>query len=134
MILQIALVPVFLCGQQTQHFYNLDSETTVTGKIEQVIMEPRYKNSSPFLVIILKQDESQIPFTVEVSPVWFFERDFHKGEPLEVIGSLHKTNNINYLIAREIRTMGESIVLRDKHGIPNWRGGQQKGKRKGKWR
>jgi hypothetical protein len=39
------------------------------------------------------------------------------------------------IIAREVLFKGQILVLRDKHGFPNWRGGGQsggKGRRRGK--
>ena len=107
-------------GQESQHFYDVDSEKK---------MEPRYKGSAPFLVIKLKEKSTQTVYNVEVSPIWFFDQDFHKGEDLTVVGSYYlsdgKTPNI---IAREIHHRGSTLALRDKHGFPNWRGGQMKGK------
>jgi len=98
-------------------------------------MEPRYENTAPFLILALEKKDTQQKYIVEVSPAWFFDHDFHKGENIAVTGSLYltkeKTQNI---IAREIQFRGETLVLRDKRGFPNWRGGPMKkrGIRKGK--
>jgi len=117
-------------GQESRHFYNVDSEKMIEGKIQEIKMEPRYKGTASFLVIKLEENGTRTVYNVEVSPVWFFDQDFHKGEDLTVIGSYYlsdgKTSNI---IAREIRYRGSTLALRDKHGFPNWRGGQMKGKR-----
>jgi hypothetical protein len=123
-------------AQTPQHFYNIDNERRVEGTIQEIVMEPRYSDSAPFLVLKLEEKGTNILFNVEVSPAWFFEHDFHKGESLTVIGSFYKTaeKKMN-IIAREVQFKGQTLVLRDKHGFPNWRGGSQssgKGRRRGK--
>lgn len=122
-------------AQTPQHFYNIDSERQVEGTIQEIVMEPRYKDSAPFLILKLEEKGTHILYNVEVSPAWFFEHDFHKGESLTVIGSFYTTNGKKMnIIAREVRFKGETLVLRDKHGFPNWRGGQtgEKGRRRGR--
>ena len=125
----------FSYAQKTKHFYNVDKEIKVEGTILKVIMEPRYKNTAPFLIVVLENKDTDQIYHIEVSPVWFFDHDFHKGENIAVTGSVcltkEKTQNI---IAREMRFRGEILVLRDKHGFPNWSGGpmKKKGKRRGK--
>jgi len=121
-------------AQQQQHFYNIDKEIHIKGSIKDIIMEPRYKNSSPFLVVVLEDKENQKIYNIEVSPIWFFENDFHKGEDLHVTGSPYTTaENEQNVIAREVRFRGETLVLRDKHGFPTWRGqGKGKGRKRGK--
>ena len=122
--------------QTPQHFYNVDSERRVEGTIQEIVMEPRYRDSAPFLVLKLEEKGTHILYNVEVSPAWFFESDFHKGEDLMVIGSFYTTDGKKMnIIAREIRFKGQTLVLRDKHGFPSWRGGGQsggKGQRRGK--
>ena len=127
----VLLVSIFWCsfvfGQKSQHFYNVDKEVKVEGTIQKIIMEPRYKNTAPFLIVALKKKNTNQIYQVEVSPIWFFEYDFHKGEKLVVTGSLYIDGQKNQnIIAREIRFRGEFLLLRDKHGFPNWRGGRMK--------
>lgn len=122
-------------SQTTPHFYNVDKEIKVEGTIQEIIMEPRYKMTAPFLIIILEEKDTKKRYHVELSPAWFFEQNFHKGENLVVVGSLYSTGeNTQNIIAREVSFRGETLILRDKHGFPNWRGGQmmkRKGRRKG---
>jgi len=127
----IVILPSF--GQQALHFYNVDQEIRVEGKIQKITMEPRYKDSSPFLILILEQKNTKKLFQVEISPVWSFDYDFHKGEHLMVIGSLYSSEGMGQnIIAREVQFRGETLVLRDEHGFPNWRGGKGQMRRKGK--
>jgi len=114
-------------SQKQQHFYDVDKETKIKGKIQKIVMEPRYKNTAPFLIVFLDEENTKNSYRVELSPKRFFDYDLHKGENLMVTGSFYKTgvNNLN-IIAREIRFRGETLILRDKHGFPNWRGGKKK--------
>jgi hypothetical protein len=126
--------PGQLQAQPAVRFYNVDTENQIEGVIEQVLFEPRYENRAPFLIVILEEKKTSQKFRVEVSPVWFFNRDLHKGEPVKIIGSLYTKDDDAYIIARELKTGGETFKLRDSRGFPNWRGGpmKQKGKRQGR--
>jgi len=134
-ILLLASFPTF--GQKNEHFYNVDKEIRVEGKIQKIGMELRYNDTAPFLIIFLEEKSTKKIYKVEISPAWFFDQDFHQGEPLTVTGSLTSSgkNGLN-LIAREVQMQGDTLILRDKHGFPTWRGGKglssRKGRRKGK--
>ena len=135
LILLLTSFPSF--GQKTEHFYNVDKEIRIEGKIQKIVMEPRYKDTAPFLIVYLEEKDTKKLYTVEISPVWFFDQDFHQGEHLTVTGSLTSSgeNGLN-LIAGEVQMRGDTLILRDKHGFPTWRGGKglstRKGRRKGK--
>ena len=127
-LLVLGVAASFSFAQAPQHFYNVDSERRVEGTIQEIVMEPRYSDSAPFLVLKLEEKGTKILYNVEVSPAWFFEHDFHKGEDLTVIGSFYRTEKGQMnIIAREVLFKGQTLVLRDKHGFPNWRGGGQSG-------
>ena len=42
-------------GQDQQHFYDVDKETKRKGQIKEMVMVPRYKNTSPFLIVMLDE-------------------------------------------------------------------------------
>ena len=135
MILLLVSLPSF--GQKTENFYNVDQEIRIEGKIQKIVMEPRYKDNSPFLIVSLEEKSTKKLYTIEISPVGFFDQDFHKGEHLIVTGSLTSSGETEKnVIAREVQSKGETFILRDKHGFPTWRGGKgqmsRKGRRKGK--
>jgi hypothetical protein len=134
MVCLFASLPSF--GQKTDHFYNVDKEIQIEGKIQTIAMEPRYKDNTPFLIITLEEKETKKIYTVEMSPAGFFDRDFYKGEHLAVTGALTSAKETGTnIIAREVQCRGETFILRDNHGFPTWRGGKglttRKGKRKG---
>lgn len=110
-----------------QHFYDVDKEIKVQGTVQKIAMEPRYKNTSPFLIVFLDDKNSEKVYKVELSPKRFFDHDLHQGESLTVTGSFYQTEAATLnIIAREVRFRGETMMLRDKHGFPNWRGRKKK--------
>jgi hypothetical protein len=126
------LLTTFSISQKTRHIYNVNSERTIEGTIRKISTESRYRNSAPFVMLKLEEKVTQTIYNVEVSPVWFYDMDLHKGEDLEVVGSFYLSDRKEpNLMAREIRFKGKVFLLRDKHGFPNWQGGrrQRKGRR-----
>jgi hypothetical protein len=111
-------------GKSVPHFYDVDKEVKLEGAVREIRFEPRYEGTAPFLVLVLDDKPTGAAYVVEVSPAWFFEIDLHKGEKVRLTGSLvSRTSGTNTVIAREVHCQGETIVLRDRHGFPNWRGG-----------
>ncbi len=119
--------PVPPAVPQPRQFYNLDTERQVEGVIQEVVFEPLYENRAPFLVVVLKEDKTGVTYRVEVSPAWFFNYDLHQGEPVKVTGSFYAREAASCLIARRLQAGGETFMLRDSRGFPNWRGGPAKG-------
>lgn len=121
---------LFLSGQpsgaQAGPFYNVDTEKQVEGTIRELLFEPRYEDRAPFLILLLEEKKSGEVYRVEISPVWFFDRDLHAGESVKVVGSLYAKEGTRYIIARELQSAGETFLLRDSRGFPSWRGGKMK--------
>lgn len=132
----IAVIPVIVilaaipaAGQTPAHFYNVDTEVRIEATVREIVLEPRYKGSAPFLVLRVEESGGARSFDVEIAPSWFFGQDVHGGEKVEIVGSLAESaGQTPTIIAREIRYRGETFKLRDKRGFPNWQGGP-KGRR-----
>jgi hypothetical protein len=123
----VALIAVWeLAGaHQSQPFYNVDAEVRIQGTVREILFEPRYDDRAPFLVIALDQKDTGQKYRIDISPSWFFGEDLHQGEKIEVIGSLVRTaDDTKQVIARELHFRGETLVLRDARGFPEWRGGR----------
>ena len=116
-------------AQPDKHFYNIDNEVNVNGTIQKIIIQPLYEDRAPFLIVTLTEKKTNKAFRVEISPAWFFEKDFHKGESLHVTGSLTIKGKQNIVMARMVKFGGEMIIVRDKHGFPNWRGNRWRKRR-----
>jgi hypothetical protein len=121
-------------AQQPSRFYNVDTERRVEGVIREILLEPRYEDRSPFLILVLEEKKTGQRYKVELSPAWFFDQDLHQGEPVKIVGSFYVKDDNYFLIARELQAGGETFRLRDGRGFPNWRGGpmNRQGKRRGR--
>jgi len=127
-------VPAQPAAGQTAHFYNVDTERKVDGTIREILFEPRYEDRARYLILVLEEKQSRGVYRAEISPVWFFDHDLHVGESVEIVGSLYTKEGTQYIIARELKSAGETFQLRDSRGFPTWRGGKMKrvGQRKGR--
>lgn len=116
-------------AQAPDHFYNVDKEIRLDGTVQEIRLEPRYKDRAPFLILVLRTARAGELYTVEVSPSWFFGQDLHEGERLTVLGSLAAEGTV---LARQLRVRGETVIVRDKRGFPSWGAGaaRQRGKRR----
>ena len=51
------------CGianaQPDKHFYNIDNEVDLNGTIQKIIIQPLYKDRSPFLIITLAEKKNK---------------------------------------------------------------------------
>lgn len=111
-------------GQKAAPYYNVDTEVRIEATVREVVLEPRYKGTAPFLVLRVEESGSARTFDVEIAPSWFFGQDVHGGEKVRIVGSLaEKPGETPTIIARELRWRGETFQLRDKAGFPRWQGG-----------
>ena len=112
-------------GQATAgHFYDVDKEVRFEGTVREIVLEPRYKGTAPFLVLRVEDKARAKTITIEVSPSWFFGEDVHGGEKVKGIGSLSEApDGALTIIARELQLRGDTHTLRDKRGFPSWQGG-----------
>jgi len=113
------------------HFYNVDREVTIEGQVDDIKFETRYEGRSSFLILLVKDKNSNELVEVETAPAWFFRTDIHKGEKIRLVGSLaeEQKEGRKLVIAREMRISNQTITLRDRRGFPAWSRGQ--GRRRG---
>ena len=65
------------------------------------------------------------PKDIRLGPAnYLTEKNFtiNKGDTLEITGSLVKMGGADAVIAREVKKGSETLVLRDKNGMPMWSG------------
>ncbi|MCR4396643.1 MAG: hypothetical protein NUW07_07935 [Candidatus Saccharicenans sp.] len=107
------------------HFYNVDREVTIEGQVEDIKFESRYEGRASFLILMVKDKNSNDLVEVETAPAWFFRTDIHKGEKIKLVGSLaeDQREGRKLVIAREMRISNQTITLRDRRGFPAWRRG-----------
>ncbi len=123
-ILLAALAAGRAAGQTPARFYDVDKEVRFEGTVREIVLEPRYKDTAPFLVLRIEEAGKPGLADVEISPSWFFREDVHGGEKVKGIGSLSQApDGTRTIIARELQFRGEILTLRDKRGFPSWQGG-----------
>lgn len=100
--------------------YDKTSETTVKGaldSVKQVDTPSGVKGTR----LYLKQGGQTIE--IYAGPANFFAKSgivFTKGEALEVTGSKVDIQGASALLARQIKSGGKTIVVRDENGRPVW--------------
>ena len=100
--------------------YNPATETTVNGTVEEVkIVAGRHGWHGTHLM--LKTEDKTLD--VHLGPESFLKEkgfNFAKGDQVEVIGSTTPYKGGEAMIAREVKKGGETLVMRDAQGIPQW--------------
>jgi DNA/RNA endonuclease YhcR with UshA esterase domain len=126
----IALFPVLAAtlliaqsGQRGMHNYNPQTETTVSGTIQEVTQHPGQRGGTG-TDLVVKTEQGAVD--VFVGPTWYISKQgfsFAKGDAIEVTGSKTAAAGQNGIIAREIKKSGKSLTLREASGRPMWAGG-----------
>jgi hypothetical protein len=113
--------------------YDAKTEITLTGKVSEIQQMTMPQNPPPgrgpmmagmggvHLTLITKDGSKDI----RLGPSSYLaEKNFtiHIGDTLEITGSLVKMGAAEAVIAREVKKGSETLVLRDKNGMPLWSG------------
>ncbi|HEX7961891.1 MAG TPA: hypothetical protein VF493_18360 [Terriglobales bacterium] len=109
-------------GQNSFRNYDPKTETTVSGTVQEVLLQSG-GNRGTGTHVTLKTDDST--FDVHLGPTAYLEKEglsLKKGDTIEVTGSKQNFNNTDVLIAREIKNSGKVFTLRDTQGRPAWSG------------
>lgn len=105
--------------------YDPGTETTVTGKVEQVKQVSGRRGWSG-THLVLKTEAGAME--VHAGPSSYLSGQgfaFAAGDQVEVLGSKVKMGESEALIAREIKKDGKTLVLRNAQGVPQWAGGRR---------
>ncbi|MGI9103811.1 MAG: hypothetical protein ACR2IF_15330 [Terriglobales bacterium] len=100
--------------------YDLRSEVTVKGKVEEV---QKVANAKGQVGIHLLVKTETATLEVRLCPNSFLDDmdvRFAKGDALTITGSKVKVEEKDVILAREIERGTSKIVLRDKEGVPVW--------------
>ena len=125
----ISCVPVCVLAQgwgwnsNYNRLYNVDTETTITGTIKEII-KFSITEDCPFGIALEVNTEGDVK-TVNLGPDWYLDNQDIKlsiGEEVKVVGSVIKYDNEDIIIAREIVREDDVLLLRDKDGFPYWAG------------
>ncbi len=102
--------------------YDLNTETTLKGVVEQVTEVPNSCMGQTGLHLLLKTEQG--PVEVQVAPVDFLKDmdvSFAKGDELQIVGSkVTRADGPPLVIARSLEHNKNQLVVRDKQGGPVW--------------
>jgi DNA/RNA endonuclease YhcR with UshA esterase domain len=110
-------------GQRGMHNYNPQTETSVSGTIQEITEHPGHRGGTG-MDLTLKTEQG--PVNIFVGPTWFITKQgfsFAKGDAVEITGSKVSNNGQEGIIAREIKKSGKTLTLRQASGRPMWAGG-----------
>ncbi|HZM10909.1 MAG TPA: hypothetical protein VFC15_11940 [Candidatus Limnocylindrales bacterium] len=98
--------------------YDLHTETTVKGTVEEVKLPPK---GSEIAHLMVKNETESVD--VYLCPKSFLDDmglTFSKGEEIAVTGSKVKQNGADIVLAREVAKVNDKVTLRDNKGDPVW--------------
>lgn len=102
--------------------YNSQTVETVSGEVISVDKVTYGRRGYTGIHLLLKTDNGEIP--VHLGPSWYIEHQSMKVVPhdvVEVTGSRVIYGGKPALIAAEVKKGNESLLLRNKEGLPLWR-------------
>ena len=127
-ILSFALIvaPPSIIAQQkpnsTPPKYNLTTETTLKGTVEQVSNHECPVSRGMGAHVILKTDDGKT-IEVHLAPTKFvkiFDLVLAKGDQIAVTGSKVEMDGVDTIFAREMKRGNDTFTFRDDKGKPVW--------------
>ncbi len=106
--------------------YNPATETTLKGTVEEVKTIAGRRGWQGVHLTLKTEDKT---LNVHLGPEAFLkEKGFSlaKGDQVEIVGSTITLKGGEALIAREVKKGGETLVLRNAQGIPQWSRGRRR--------
>jgi hypothetical protein len=103
--------------------YNPATIETVTGEVASVAKFTPARGMSPGIHLRLNTGHETI--SVHLGPAWFIDKQgfgIAPGDTLEVTGSRITFDGKPAIIAAELKKDGQVMMLRDRNGVPAWRG------------
>jgi hypothetical protein len=114
-------------GRKGSHHYNPKTEVTVKGTAQEVKEYPSQGGGSHTgLHVILKTEKGSLD--VHLGPTDYWKKngfELTQGDSIEVIGSKNKTDDAEFIIAREVKKGDKVVTLRNAQGVPAWSGGRR---------
>ncbi len=100
--------------------YDVAKEVTIKGTVEEVKQVPNPKGAMGIHLMVKSGSDV---LEVRLCPNSFLKEidiAFNKGDELKVTGSKVRVGEKDVILAREIERGNNTIVLRDKQGVPVW--------------
>jgi hypothetical protein len=121
-----ALAQKGMAGPKGPPRYDPMTEVTVTGSVEEVNEYPSRGGWRTGQHVTLKTDGGSLD--VHLGPTDYWKKngfDLAKGDAIEVKGSKSKVDDVEVLLAREVKKGAKVVVLRDARGVPAWSQGRR---------
>ncbi len=121
-LLSLFLLPTLLLGNPSPHF-NPKMVQQFKGEIVSVQTYSDVTRPNTHKQIFLRTVKGEI--VVDLGPEWYIDLqgiNLYAGEEVIVVGSLTKLNGTVYVIASSIKINDTLFKLREKNGVPVWRG------------
>ena len=109
-------------ANQTPPVYNVASEVTLSGMVDEVKIVPGAGSQGGVHLVLRTTSES---LEIDLGPEWFMTQQKYKlakGDAVTVTGSRLKAGTTDRVIAREIKKGAETMTFRDAKGFPKWSG------------
>jgi hypothetical protein len=107
--------------------YNPQTVTTVKGTVESLenlrTRMPHARRPMMSRIVVLKTEQGNV--TVHLGPLWYVAEEkfpLKVGQALEVTGSKVDQDGTSLIVAKEAKSDGQTLQLRDEQGLPLWRG------------
>ena len=118
----VASAPQQGAAGQTPPFYNVATEVTLSGTIDDVKIVPGAGLQSGVHLVLRTRSET---LEIDLGPEWFMTQQKYKlakGEAISITGSRIKTDTAERVVAREVKKGAETMTFRDAKGFPKWSG------------
>lgn len=128
-MLSAAIQPALLAQRKAMPRYDLSTEATFQGTVEDVREVDHAGFQGKGLHVTLKTAAET--FDVHVGPASFAKEKnlaLAKGDQVTITGSKVKEEGGNAVIAKSIQKGGTTVTLRDDRGRPLWSGGRRRGR------
>jgi DNA/RNA endonuclease YhcR with UshA esterase domain len=128
-VLGAAIQPVLPAQRKAMPRYDLSTEATFQGTVEEVREVEHAGFQGKGLHVTLKTAAET--FDVHVGPASFVKEKnltLAKGDQVTITGSKVKEDGGSAVIARSVQKGATTVTLRDDRGRPLWSGGRRRGR------
>jgi len=125
-LLILLLIATVASAQKGYPKYDPAAEVKIKGEVQE--LKTHHTESGDNLHLIVKDGDKL--YEVCLCPAEFLksmDADFAKGDKLEITGSKAKMEDADVILAREIVKGDNTLVIRDKDGVPVWTWMMKKG-------
>lgn len=122
----LLLISTVALAQKGYPKYDPATEVKIKGEVQE--LKTHHTESGDNLHLIVKDGDKL--YEVCLCPAEFLksmDADFAKGDKLEITGAKAKMDDTDVILAREIIKGDNTLVIRDKDGVPVWTWMMKKG-------